>query len=65
MGQVVAGKPSGLVTAMIKLGLRATPRVSPNNSFKPWGALPFGQVELGRSLSWLPLADSRVPTLPG
>ena len=29
------------------------------------GALPFGRVELGRSLSWLSLGDSRAPTLPG
>jgi hypothetical protein len=29
------------------------------------GALPFGRLELGRSVSWLPLADSRAPTLPG
>jgi hypothetical protein len=25
------------------------------------GALTFGWVELGRSVPWLPLADSRVP----
>jgi hypothetical protein len=29
------------------------------------GALPFGRVELGRLVSWLPLGDSRAPTLPG
>jgi hypothetical protein len=29
------------------------------------GALAFGRVELGRSVAWPPLGDSRVPGLTG
>jgi hypothetical protein len=57
-------KPPRLIA---KLASSATRRAA--DSIEPvgasCGALTFGRVELGRSVSWLPLSDCRAPGLTG